>query len=255
MAKKYSPAAYKRRNAKNRRKANMEALWAAGFIPQEDSLGKMSDKQFNEFAERLLELESKYDVSHGMGEGWWEQRENVNLWYEPINKEPETYWDRFNPTPDKDTYASVSYYPESHSRALTLNSALTQEELEAAHAGAVASGWLFSGGSTATRDVVTHEYGHAVQVHIERAAGIRTAGTQLQAAETARREILNLAKNHGAAGDALRYNMSKYGATNPREFFAEAFVDAHSGKPGPIGKAMKDYLAIMKERGLLGGKR
>ena len=46
----------------------------------------------------------------------------------------------------------------------------------------------------------------------------------------------------------LNRKMSKYGKTNSREFFAEAFANAMGGKPDIIGLGMIDFL---KARGLL----
>lgn len=93
----------------------------------------------------------------------------------------------------------------------------------------IAKGWLTPDGHAAEH-VVTHEFGHVVDQWLARQGGFlqRAAATW-----------------HTAHDQA---HLSEYGATNPHEAFAEAFVAAHHPTPAnlarPDVRAMQDLLTL-----------
>ena len=86
---------------------------------------------------------------------------------------------------------------------------------------------------------ITHEYGHltesALYLKSRSSGSTKTEGQDARARTNA---ILKIAKGYGAT----RGDVSHYGQQNSYEFFAEAFANAHSGKPNAIGRAMSEYL-------------
>lgn len=92
----------------------------------------------------------------------------------------------------------------------------------------------------ATRYTVTHEYGHLLEQSLYAKAkknGYTKSFNQF--CGDAKRSINAIAKkNYGATSK----NPSRYGGTNSKEFFAEAFTSLNLGDPGPHGKALNDWL-------------
>ena len=120
----------------------------------------------------------------------------------------------------------------------------------AAERAAEASGWSMptDGSTTAlARYTVTHEYGHIMEAALYKRAKANNPGlTEGRHAASVARDIIKIAQErYGATGEHL----SRYGAYNSYEFFAECFANANSGKPNPLGRAMNDYLAENKLRG------
>lgn len=84
---------------------------------------------------------------------------------------------------------------------------------------------------------IDHEFGHVVENYI-----LRKRNTDAGAMLTLR-DIMNIAKSeYGVDMKIYQQTVSRYGKANAREFFAEAFANAHGGKPNVIGLAMRKYL-------------
>lgn len=107
----------------------------------------------------------------------------------------------------------------------------------ASQASSEASGWAAgTDGKITNRNAYTvvHEYGHMLHNAMAAHSGLSSKGFT----QKAKNEIMKIAKSkYNATG-----NVSTYGTTNSREFFAEAFASYNSGKPNAYGKAMGDWL-------------
>lgn len=85
---------------------------------------------------------------------------------------------------------------------------------------------------------VTHEYGHM----LHNALAAKVGQSRITYTENAQSEIEAIAKSkYNAKG-----NVSGYGTSNPREFFAESFASLNSGNPNAYGKALGDWLKTHK---------
>lgn len=82
---------------------------------------------------------------------------------------------------------------------------------------------------------ITHEYGHM----LHNALASRSSRSSDSFTAKAEKEIRSIAKKKYGATSG---NVSKYGSTNSKEFFAESFASLNSGSPNPYGKAMGDWL-------------
>lgn len=135
-----------------------------------------------------------------------------------------------------DTIAAVRYGKDGKANGLILSRNLMgnisrlvakQREMEASGYKMPTDGSLM----TAARYTITHEYGHIMHNAISQ----RTGKSETQIFH----EIKRLAETkYGASTD----DVSRYGRTNSHEFFAEAFANANSGNPNPVGLAMREYL-------------
>ena len=87
---------------------------------------------------------------------------------------------------------------------------------------------------------VVHEYGHILEGALyKKAVKEGYKGTSGQFEMAVYRKISSQAqKKYGATNKSL----SRYGHTNPAEFFAESFANLHSGAPNGFGLALQDYL-------------
>lgn len=83
---------------------------------------------------------------------------------------------------------------------------------------------------------VTHEYGHM----LSNALAAKNGMTASSFSDVAAKEIRAIAKTR--YGARPRSQVSKYGAKDNAEFFAESFASLHSGKPNAFGMAMGDWL-------------
>lgn len=136
----------------------------------------------------------------------------------------------------------------SNVKSQTLNFSLENmgnaNDLAGATKKAIANG-LFSQAKTDRKTLLsytaTHEYGHILENVIYSNSKSSSKKTIASFADSAKKGIENIAtKKYG-------YNKnkpvtSKYSNTNSREFFAEAFANANSGKPNAIGKALNDWV-------------
>ena len=108
---------------------------------------------------------------------------------------------------------------------------------------------------------ITHEYGHIIQDHIIFTPAYRSGYSKctsksertaffklnyVQETEKQRREIISIAKEMDPDFD-IGSSISKYGQSDPTEFFAEVFANSQCGKPNTLGKAMIEFL---KRRGI-----
>lgn len=94
--------------------------------------------------------------------------------------------------------------------------------------------------TSSARYVITHEYAHILHNHLyNQAKQNGYAGTRKQFVS---REWMKIQKIANETYNAKKADLSRYGGENRREAFAEAFANAHSGKPNAVGKAMLDYL-------------
>lgn len=147
---------------------------------------------------------------------------------------------------DASFIAAVSYNPADPStQTLILNnkamgsigkSASTQRKGEA-------QGWhMPTDGSikSVANYTVTHEYGHILHNQLySKAVQNGYKGSRNQWIGSVARSIANNATSkYGGSQKSL----STYGATNAREFFAEAFANSQLGAPNAVGKAMNDWL-------------
>lgn len=104
------------------------------------------------------------------------------------------------------------------------------------------TGWFMPSGTTRKQLIgytVTHEYGHMVQNVLYSKS--KTSLTHAEYANAVRSEVKQIAKARYGYRDGSKA-ISKYGQKNSREFFAEAFANANSGRPNSIGRAMGDWL-------------
>lgn len=82
-----------------------------------------------------------------------------------------------------------------------------------------------------------HEFGHLVENYLLRGRNTDAAADRIKNA------IMDIAvQQSGLNAKKVASLLSKYGTKNSREFFAETFANAFSGKPNALGKAMKTYL-------------
>ena len=94
---------------------------------------------------------------------------------------------------------------------------------------------------------MSHELGHAIETV---AVYSRTAGANdvksayLKETRTIKREILRIAKTIDSSVTYRTYKkwLSRYGQTNPREFFAECHANMRCGSPNTLGNALKEWL-------------
>lgn len=103
-------------------------------------------------------------------------------------------------------------------------------------------GWFMPSGTTRKQLLgytVTHEYGHMVQNVLYSKS--KTTLSHSEYASAVRREIKQIATMNYGYRDGSKA-ISEYGQKNAKEFFAEAFANANSGRPNAIGKAMADWL-------------
>lgn len=83
--------------------------------------------------------------------------------------------------------------------------------------------------------IINHEYGHYVENYLMKKNGTSQAKIT--------RDIIRIAKTrYNMPESELPKTLSKYGAKNNAEFFAECFANARGGRPNALGKAMNDYL-------------
>lgn len=103
-----------------------------------------------------------------------------------------------------------------------------------------ASNWFMKTNMSGAKQIITHEYGHILQFTMAGRAG-KTNERQIGAFATSQKKaIMKIAQTkYGATSN----DVSRYGLTNSKEFFAEAFANANGGSPNAIGKAFNDYMA------------
>lgn len=257
MAKQYSPAAYKRRKLMRELRGFMNEIEASRVNAVNDLNGvgfyasgllegsmSMSAAQLREVAERLVELEKEYDISEigtdavvALERGLIRDYNGVDL--------------------GKDVVAATMSEYESMDQKIIFNGKLSYNELNDSIGSMRGTRHIMpydEGRTTPSQYIAAHEYGHAVQhVLLARTSVDNSLDARFEQ-EVHRRKIIGYAEKHNG-GWPVDAHMSTYGQTSAAEFFAEAFANAHSGKPNAIGKGMLDFLAEMKGHGLLGGGR
>ena len=240
MAKKYSPIGYIRRKIESDRVAARDELKAVGFMVSELLADGISQKALREITDRLVELEREYDVSE------YRKGEGVDIDYGTLFSES-----------GFPLSGSVAAQTESYLgdmvQTITFNSKNSYERLNSAIESMRTKGDTVPYDPKTTTPwqyIATHEYGHALQHAILTRQGIDTRYRRSNAVANHRSKIIKYAEGHNG-GKSVSEQMSKYGATSPDEFFAEAFTNAHSGAPNAIGKGMMDFLADMRKQGYL----
>lgn len=144
----------------------------------------------------------------------------------------------------KDIVAAVEYDSTGTPTGLLLNRGLMSNitRMNAAQREMERIGWSMPTDGkvkSLARYSITHEYGHLTESALFlKARSSGSTGTEGQDARARVSAILKIAKGYGAT----REDVSHYGRQNSYEFFAEAFANAHSGKPNAIGRAMSEYL-------------
>lgn len=100
----------------------------------------------------------------------------------------------------------------------------------------VKKGW-FMPTATYKSYTFTHEFGHLVENYL-----LRDRNTDA-AADRIKNAIMDIAMQQSKlSSKEVASLLSRYGTKNSREFFAETFANAFSGKSNALGKAMKTYL-------------
>lgn len=83
----------------------------------------------------------------------------------------------------------------------------------------------------------THEFGHLVENYLLRGRNTDAGANRIM------NGIIDIAiQQSKLSRQKVTALISTYGKKNSREFFAETFANAFSGKPNALGKAMKTYL-------------
>lgn len=146
--------------------------------------------------------------------------------------------------------AKMQYLAVNWNAGPALDKYNTVEKLISAQKKAEESGWSMpTGGSDKQRlnYTIVHEYGHLLHNTIYENKVNSRATTQTKAAWLAsqKRSIMSDAKKI-AKQTGLSAEISQYGAKKASEFFAEAFANAHLGKPTAVGHAMLNWLAKNK---------
>lgn len=137
-----------------------------------------------------------------------------------------------------DTYASVwSNNYSGVASTIGFNTRYSYDAKNTAYKDEVASKWKMPSNLTGVQYTAAHEYGHMLQFSMMVKSGY--GGTSGQFAAGQKKTIMGIAKKKYGATKA---DMSDYGHTNSREFFAEAFANAVGGSPNAVGKAMSDWL-------------
>ena len=210
------------------------ALKEAGFDAT-DIRATMPADQFAEIAERLVELEGEYGITGKDGES------KVSLAYEQLGE-----------AAGAAAVHSPGLQPMNVQR-MTFNSSYDTKTVDAEMAKAQESGRFMPFDSKTTTNwqyMATHEYGHAVQRHIlHKLGGSWKSESEVdEMAQTHKDKIL--VKSLKYVKDSGSF-ISKYAASSPYEFFAEAFANAHGGSPNGVGLGMRDFLTDVKKQGLL----
>lgn len=211
--------------------------------PFKTEIGKTASKEVaNSFVDRLNNLGQMFpDVANDFNAAGAVIKSNPNM-----KRSMGFYRYRGNGTPISIEYAS--------SKLKTLETVEKQAE------DAQKVGWWMPTSKEHYKDqVVTHEFGHAVQSYLVRqemktrsTANSRLAdyysvfGYDKSIAMAHRRQIVSIARKDNPGVDVLK-GLSKYGGKNASEFFAETFANAFCGAPNELGKAM---LKFLKEKGV-----
>lgn len=89
---------------------------------------------------------------------------------------------------------------------------------------------------------MTHEFGHTLEMKLFKKHNPNGNNMgYLSFSNKVKDDIINIAKKNNSGFDYFK-NISKYGDSSPKEFFAEVFANLECGKPNELGKAMKEYL-------------
>ena len=89
---------------------------------------------------------------------------------------------------------------------------------------------------------MTHEFGHTIEMKLFKKHNPNGNNMgYLSFSNKVKDDIINIAKKNNSGFDYFK-NISKYGDSSPKEFFAEVFANLECGKPNELGKAMKEYL-------------
>lgn len=211
--------------------------------PFKTEIGKTASKEVaNSFVDRLNSLGQMFpDVANDFNSAGAVIKSNPNM-----KRSMGFYRYRGNGTPISIEYAS--------SKLKTIEAVEKQAE------DAQKVGWWMPTSKEHYKDqVVTHEFGHAVQSYLVRqemktrsTANSRLAdyysvfGYDKSIAMAHRRQIVSIARKDNPGVDVLK-GLSKYGGKNASEFFAETFANAFCGAPNELGKAM---LKFLKEKGV-----
>lgn len=129
--------------------------------------------------------------------------------------------------------------PSNQTLSFSVGNMGSAEHLVGATRKAVQQGHFMPSGmsrSELIRYTARHEYGHMVENVLSAKSGMKHSTFVVKTYG----EITDIARKKFGAD--VKKDVSKYGKSNGKEFFAEAFANAHSEKPNGIGLAMREWL-------------